>query len=339
MKGRTVVYRNYMSKKKLGFGILGLVLCLALVGAGYFFFIHLPEKEAEALYEEGLGHAKANRPAEAVAAYEAALRKHPAHPEAGFAVVDAIAFFDPGRATEVLQWLKKEKHPEERILSRQIALALQEDRLEEAESLGVELDRLAPLGREGTFARLQLLLKADEVEAGLELLNELVNIYPGDRRIRLLQAQVLYATGSMVNRVRAKTLLLDLLATVDTVSFRSAAMIGLMEGLPRFEADLSEVAAHLEEHPFLEAGLAQLELPELRALAANLSQVEPGTAYLLGGYLVEREAATDEDRAFYLMVAQMSGNWSEGAALAADLEEKDNRSLGEELILARQDFL
>lgn len=71
---------------------MGLVLCGAVLGGGYFFLVHLPEKEAEALYQEGLGHEQEDRPAAALAAYEAAFRKHPAHPEAGFAVVDAIVF-------------------------------------------------------------------------------------------------------------------------------------------------------------------------------------------------------------------------------------------------------
>lgn len=318
---------------------MGLVLCGAVLGGGYFFLVHLPEKEAEALYQEGLGHEQEDRPAAALAAYEAAFRKHPAHPEAGFAVVDAIVFFDREKATEVLNRLERKEQPAERILSRRITLALQEDQVEKAERLAVELEEHEPLGREGAFARLHLLLKTDEVEAGLGLLDELVNVYPSDRRIRLLQAQVLYATGSMVNRVRAKTLLLDLLERVDVLSFRSAVMVGLMEGLPLFEADLSQIAAHLENHPLLEAGTAQLELPELRSLALNFAQTEPGTAFLLGRYLADREEATERDRSFVLMVAQRSGRVSEVEDLIADLAAKETPTLSEELILARQDFL
>ncbi|MFO7726060.1 MAG: hypothetical protein R6V45_10980, partial [Oceanipulchritudo sp.] len=98
-----------MSKLKMGLGLMGLVLCGAVLGGGYFFLVHLPEKEAEALYQEGLGHEQEDRPAAALAAYEAAFRKHPAHPEAGFAVVDAIVFFDREKATEVLNRLERKE--------------------------------------------------------------------------------------------------------------------------------------------------------------------------------------------------------------------------------------
>ncbi|NBD37697.1 MAG: hypothetical protein GVY10_03915, partial [Verrucomicrobia bacterium] len=116
--------------------VLGSAVLLLL---GYFYFLRQPGDKAEEWYTEGQrAHANGDFPG-ATSAFEKALSKDPSHPEAGFALFDAIAFFEPERAEELLEKLADTSLPAERIQARRLQLALRANRMEEARRLAADL--------------------------------------------------------------------------------------------------------------------------------------------------------------------------------------------------------
>jgi tetratricopeptide (TPR) repeat protein len=112
-----------------------------------------------------------------------------------------------------------------------------------------------------------------------------------------------------------------------------------MPELPLFDADLDRVVDHLSDHPFLEAGLRQLQTGDLRRMAVRIADHDPAAALRLAAPLMDREAPSPEDRILYLSLAQAAGQWEEVEPTVQSLQQVSERSASETLVLVRQDFL
>jgi tetratricopeptide (TPR) repeat protein len=328
-----------MKRRHWAIGLISLVLLMLLVGGGYFVGVHLPAQRAETAYVEGQRALEDNRVEAAVASWERAFAEQPGHPEAGLALFDAIAFFEPERGEEILAKLERAGLPEGRLLARRVELALEADQLEAARDYMDAIDGSGDPGFDIEYARLRVLLAEGKTGESLERLNELIQIHPTSREVNLLHGQILYATGSMLNRARAKTVLMDLLGRTDTTSFKAAGLLVVMPELPLFDADLERVVDHLSGHPFLEAGLQQLQAGDLRRMAVRIADHDPAVGLRLAAPLMDREASTPEDRVLYLSLAQAAGQWEEVEPTVQSLQKASERTASETLVLVRQDFL
>lgn len=322
---------------------ISLAACFFLLGGGalaFAFLVVFPAREAQERFAEGERALERGRPAEALEDFKAAYEQQRKHPNAGFAYYDLLVFTDPEAGSSLLDDLAESGLDEARVLARQLEAALRANAREEAAPLAERLGEETRTHKDVELALLRYELSQDSGEEGLSRLNDVLNLYLEDPEVRLVEAQILFNSGQMVNRVRAKHIFSSLMSPMGTSSFRAANLMLLLEDLPVFPEDLEQALDHLLDHPFLEARLAMMPLGALRQLVVRSGDVDPEKALPLAEALLEREEINDVDRSLYIAVAQAAGASERIPEVRAAMENPENAlPLASRLALVRQSVL
>lgn len=324
---------------KLGIGLLTVLLVALAGGLLYVTQVKLPEGKARKTFEQGTAALRDNRFTDALAAFEEAFELDPGHPRAGFALFDGWAYLDPEKCAWVLDSLETEPVSREGLLARRIRLSLIRDELEAARSAGEQLRELDRTGLRGGHALALLLLAEGNFAEGRDRVFSLAGTYPDDRNLEFLEGVLLASRDSAVDRVRGKQLLLGLLDRVDAVSLQACLHLAGPDQLNLFESEWDRVLDHLEQHPFTGRGLEKLETNVLRASALRLAPVAPEIAFLFSGNLVNRPDSVPDDAVLHVETAIDLDRKNEVRNLLQSIARKADRSVNEELLLAKEDFL
>jgi len=334
-----LIYRPNIMRKLF----ISLAACFFLLGGGalaFAFLVVFPAREAQERFAEGERALERGRPAEALEDFKAAYDKHRKHPNAGFAYYDLLVYADPDAGASLLDELADAGLDEARVRARQLEEALRANAPEEAAALAADLSEEIRAGREVQLALLRHELSGGGGEEGLSRLNDVLNLFPEDPEVRLLQAQILYGTGQAINRVRAKHIFSSLLSPTGTSSFRAANLMLLLEDLPVFPEDLEESLDHLVAHPFFDARLDVMPLGALRQLVVRAGDVDAEKALPLAEMLLKREGINDVDRSLYIAVAQAAGATDRIPEVRATMEDpQETLPLASRVALIRQSVL
>lgn len=313
---------------------------ITVISLSLFIINRMQEKKAEESFRAGETSLAAGRASDAIAHFQESFEIDPNHPQAGFLLFDTTLLLEPDTAEEILIRLEKTNLPGDRITARRILLHLEKGDIAEAIQLRGSLASVAELDFDRAYAEIQVDLASTKTATGEESLQYLLDRFPSDRRVLLVEARILQTSQKTIDHVRAKTLLKDLLNEKDLLSFEAARLLMILSRIPMFEKDLSHALVHLLTHPCLDRGLQKMELSDLRLLALRSVEQDPEAAFRFAQVLVNREGATDNDQLLYLSIAQKTGDkWKETGPVISRLREgmQDNTDI--QLVLARQDFL
>ena len=316
-----------------------IILLTGLVGiAGLSsLFIYRKESRLEA-FQEHLREAQRQietDPPAAVAEIEVALRLQPDNQEALLKLFDTIAYFEPERGRQLLERLSHLGIEPEKLIYRELQMAMTRGDGSPIAGLMARLEQNQPLGREGTLARAYGLLAQGQAEIALPLLAELAAAHPNDRELRLITAQLLAQDQQLIQRIRAKNILMELSRQHDETGFRAALILLHAGTLPLFPEDISWVTARLRTHPWLREGLARVSAPEIRRIITNSLPHDPEFARICAEELLAGTPET-EDWNLALYVAQTARDTGLAARAAAWVAANAPDRAESRLLLARQ---
>ncbi|MEX0325984.1 MAG: hypothetical protein AB3N33_07855 [Puniceicoccaceae bacterium] len=316
------------------------ILIGILMIVGFFSALIYLEERGETAYREGLKTAREALEAGQLEAareqLEALVESDPEKTGAAVALFDTVAFFDRDRARQLLDILKERELEREKLLYRQIRFHVMESNGDAVGLLAGEARALQPRSLDGSLAMLQVRLFEGNVEEGLPLLVELAEAHPANRHLKFISAELFSLQESMLERIMAKDRFMDLLDQPDDYSFLAAVQLISKPKLPLFADDLRAVADHLEGHPYLDQGLAQLPIDAVRQLSDRLAGTAPDLAFHIGNQLIRRPDASLQDQLVYLYTGQAAGELDAVHATADSLLEKPTHDQMEAILLTRQ---
>lgn len=316
------------------------ILLGILIMVGFFSgLIYLKEKENQR-YEKDLKSARAaleeGRLVEATDDLAGLVEADKDRTDAAMALYDAIVYFDRNRARQLLNVLEERGLEGEKLLYRRMHLLILENNADAVGLLAPEIRALQPRDWEGAMTQILLNFFEGNYEKGMLQLRDLSEAFPDNRYLRFLTGEFLSVQETLMNRIMAKGRLMDLLQRPDEFSFRAAILLSLRDNLPLFPSDRRVVARHLEEHPFLDQGLARLEIALLRRLSDRLAEVNPPLAFYVGSTLVRRPDATLQDQLIHLYTGQLAGELEAVQLTVDSLLQKPDHEQTEAVVLARQ---
>lgn len=319
---------------------IGVLAVLAGGGAaGYYFLQTVPRKEAEVAYEEGRKALEAGDLKAAEVQLELAVKKNPGHEKAGFLYFDTIHYVFPERAEALLAEMEKRPVSREGLISRKIRLALDKQELGKAQTLVKVLETLKPWELDGEYAELLVLLAEGKAEEGMERFGGLMARYPQSRDLKYLMARFDGMSEGMLEKVRSKRTLLELVKTQDALSLRALFFLSLQNDLPLFPEDWTMVGESLRKHPFLEAGLGNLPSDAVRGMVRRMLNLDRELALSLAKEVAKRPDATGSDRLAQIEIAQALSKTGELKAEIERLRREEEPAIEERLVLAKQEFL
>jgi tetratricopeptide (TPR) repeat protein len=323
-------------RKSIWIGLSGI----GIVAVSLFLINRMQAEKAEESFRAGEASLAAGRTSDAIALFQESFDIDPNHPAAGFLLFDTTLLVEPDNAEEILIRLVKTKLPDDRITARRIVLQIEKGDFAEAIQLRESLAPVSELDFDRAYAEILVDLASTKTELGEESLQYLLDQFPNDRRVLLVEARILQTSPKKINHVRAKTLLKDLLKQKDLISFKAARLLVVLSRIPMFEEDFAHALAHLLKHPYLDKGLRKMELSNLRLLALRSVEHDAEAAFRFAQALVNREGATDNDHLLYLSIAQKTGDKSkETGPVISRLRQRMEDNTDFQLVLARQDFL